>query len=205
MEGYIEEEMLVREAFRRGLDRNDRRVRPMLRDHAARELLGAAGYQPPSPSEEELRAFFEGRRDTYTVPERVDLEQVFFLEGAVPDDLESILVELRDGADFTRFGTAGPGASVRAVTRADLTRAYGLDFAITVYDQPEGEWRGPFVSRAGTHFVRLGARTEARALAYEEVAQYLAEDYLRDDRARALETELERLRSRYAVELPDGR
>ena len=204
VEGFLEEEMLVREAFRRGLDRNDRRVRPMLRDHAARELLRAAGYQPPSPSDEELRAFFESRRDTYTLPERVDLQQVFFVEGAVPENLESILEELRGGADFTSFGAAGPGASVRAVTRADLTRAYGLELATTVYDQPEGEWRGPFVSRAGTHFVRLGTRTPARALAYEEVAQYLAEDYLRDDRSRALEAELERLRRRYVVEVPDG-
>lgn len=205
VEGFIEEEMLVREAFRRGLDRSDRRVRPLLRDHAARELLEAAGYAPPTPSDAQLRAFFESRRDTYTLAERVDLEQVFFIEGAVPENLESILSELRDGADFTRFGSAGPGASVRAVTRADLTRAYGLELASQVFAQPEGEWRGPFVSRSGTHFVRLGARTPARTLAYDEVAQYLEEDYLRDDRARALDTELERLRRRYVVELPDGR
>jgi hypothetical protein len=202
-ESYTEEEILVREAFRRGLDRNDRRVRPMLLDHARRELLTGAGYVPFTPSPSELRAYFEERADDYRIPERVDLQQVLFPPGAEPSSLEDVLAALRAGADFSTIGAAGPGASVKGATRSDCAQAYGLDFATAVFAIEDDDWHGPLVSGAGTHFVRVTARTPSRRPSYEEVEPYLEQDFLNDLEGRVLDRELDRIRRRYRVEIED--
>jgi hypothetical protein len=202
-ESYIEEETLVREAFRRGLDRNDRRVRPMLLDHARRELLTGAGYVPSTPSPGELRAYFEERADDYRIPERVDLQQVLFPPGTEPSSLADVLAALRAGTDFTAMGAAGPGASVKDATRSDCAQAYGLDFATAVFAIEDDDWHGPLVSSAGTHFVRVPARSPSRRRSYGEVESYLEQDFLSDRERRVLDGELDRIRRRYRVEMED--
>ena len=202
-DNYIEEELLVREAFRQGLDRGDRRVRPMLIDHAQRELLRAAEYEPSEPSEPELRSYFEQNVARYRIPERVDVLQVLFPAGTVLPELDAVLAELRGGADFTRLGAAGPGADVKAVSRAQMAQSYGLDFTNEVFELAEGEWQGPFTSAVGTHFFRIQRRSPSRERSYEEVQDYLEQDYLSDDADRVVGAELERIRRRYRVELED--
>lgn len=200
-ESYIEREILVREAIRRGLDRNDRRVRPMLLEHARREILRAAGYEPSPPSSSELRAYFDESAADYRVSERVDLQQVLFLSGTAPSSLDGVLAALRAGTEFTTIGAAGPSASVTDVTRSDCARAYGLDFASAVFAIEDDQWHGPLVSSAGTHFVRIPSRSPSRERIYEEVEQYLEMDYAREMEQRVIDRELERIRKRYRVEL----
>lgn len=202
---YIEEELLVREAFRRGLDRNDRRVRPMLIDHSRRELLRSVGYEPPEPSEAELQAYFEEHAERYRIPERIAVHQVLFPTGTAPVELEEVLVRLRAGADFENIGAAGPGADVKEVTRSQVARAYGLELAREIFALPEGEWHGPFVSEVGTHFFRTQNRRPPVDRRYEDVKDYLEQDYLSEDAERLVEAELVRIRRRYLVEVEDER
>jgi hypothetical protein len=198
-ESYVEEEILVREAFRRGLDRNDRRVRPMLLDHARRELLRGAGYVPSTPSPSELRDYFEEHADDYHVPERVDLQHVLFPPGTEPSSLDDVLAALRAGA----AGLGASVASVREATRSDCAQAYGLDFATAVFAIEDDDWHGPLVSSAGTHFVRVPARWPSRPHSYEDVEPYLEQDFINDMERRILEAELDRIRRRYRVEIRD--
>ena len=202
-ESYIEDEVLVREAFRRGLDRNDRRVRPMLIDLARRELLRGAGYVAPTPSPSELRVYFDEHAENYRVPERVDLQQVFFPPATDPSPPEDVLAALRAGADFRMMGAAGPGASVKDATRSDFAQAYGLDFADAVFAIENDDWHGPLVSSAGTHFVRIPARSPSRRQSYEEVEPYLEQDFLSEMERRVIDRELDRIRRRYRVEIED--
>ena len=202
-DSYIEEEILVREAFRQGLDRGDRRVRPMLIEHASRELLRAAEYEPSTPSESALRSYFEEHAERYRVPERIDMQQVLFPAGTVPAALDDVLTELRGGADFTRMGAAGAGADVKEVTLSRIAQAFGLDFANDVFALPEGAWHGPFTSSAGTHFFRIQERWSGRERSYEDVKDYIEQDFMRGIEAQVVEAELARIRRRYRVDIED--
>lgn len=202
-EDYIDEEILVREAFRRGLDRGDRQIRSLLFDHAWRELLEAAHYVPPTPSESELRSYFEASSANYGVPERIDLQQVLFLAGTAPAEPGEVLEDLESGADFTAIGDAGTDANVEGVTRSRIARALGLDFANQIFDLPAGVWQGPFTSSAGTHFVRIQQRSPARESSFAEVRAYVEEDLLAAAENRAVEASLVGIGRRYRVELED--
>jgi hypothetical protein len=202
---FVDEEILVREAFRQGLDRGDRRVRPMLIEHARSELLRAAGYEPSEPTEDMLRAYYVEHRQRYGIPERIDVEQVLFLPGSEQFSSDSVLEELSEGADFKRMGDGGRlNASVKGVSRAQMARAYGLDFTNAVFALAKGDWHGPLSSTAGAHFVRIVAVSPSEERSYDDVAEYVREDYALSDAERVVAREIERIGKRYRVEMPRG-
>ena len=201
---FVDEEILVREAFRQGLDRGDRRVRPMLIEHARSEILRAASYEPFEPTEDMLRAYYDEHRERYGIPERIDVEQVLFLSGNEPSP-DAVLQKLGEGADFKRMGDGGRlNASVKGVTRAQMARAYGLDFTKAVFAVSMGDWHGPLSSTAGTHFVRIVAGSPREERSYDDVAEYVREDYALFDAERVVTRELARIGKRYRVEMPWG-
>ena len=202
---FVDEEILVREAFRQGLDRGDRRVRPMLIEHARSELLRAAGYEPSEPTEDMLRAYYVEHRQRYGIPERINVEQVLFLPGSEQFSSDSVLQELSEGADFKRMGDGGRlNASVKGVSRAQMARAYGLDFTNAVFALAKGDWHGPLSSTAGAHFVRIVVVSPSEERSYDEVAEYVREDYALFDAERVVAREIERIGKRYRVEMPRG-
>lgn len=201
---FVDEEILVREAFRKGLDRGDRRVRPMLIEHARSELLRAASYEPSEPTEDMLRAYYDEHRERYRIPERIDVEQVLFLSGNERLSPDAVLAQLREGADFKRMGDGGRlSASVKGVTRARMARAYGLDFTNAAFALPKGDWHGPLSSTAGAHFIRIVARSETQERSYDDVAEYVREDYTLFDAERVVTREIARIGKRYRVEMPE--
>ena len=202
---FVDEEILVREAFRQGLDRGDRRVRPMLIAHARSELLRASSYEPSEPTEDVLRAYYDEHRERYGIPERIDLEQVLFLSGSEQLSFDAVIEELRMGADFKAMGDGGRlNASVKGVTRAQMARAYGLDFTIAVFALAKGDWHGPLASTAGAHFVRIVGGSPSEERSYDDVAEYVREDYALFDAERVVTRELARIGKRYRVEMPRG-
>ncbi len=84
-----------------------------------------------------------------------------------------------------------------------MAQSYGLDFTNEVFELAEGEWQGPFTSAVGTHFFRIQRRRPSRERSFEEVQDYLEQDYLSDDADRVVGAELERIRRRYRVEVED--
>ena len=74
IEGHIEEEVLIREAYKRGFDKSDYRVR--------RRILGlmrsSLSEVIPVPSLAQLRTFYEENRDRYETGPSISFEQVFF-------------------------------------------------------------------------------------------------------------------------------
>ena len=203
VDDYVDQELLVREALRQGLDRGDRRIRAMLLEHARRELLRQAGYEPPKPTENELKTYFKEHADRYRAPERIDLHQVLFLDGTVPLELDDVLSELRAGADFTTMGAASPGSSAKGVSRSQVAQAYGLRFASAVFSLEDGEWHGPLTSSAGEHFVRILARSPGRELGYEDVKDTLEQAYMWGVERRILDGEIAQIRRRYRIEIED--
>jgi hypothetical protein len=92
---YIDEEVLLREAYREGLDRGDPRIRRWLIDKV--EFLLAE--EPAEPTPAELDALFREHAEKYRTPRAVSFDHVFF--AGTP---QAILPRLRAGADFRARG-----------------------------------------------------------------------------------------------------
>ena len=160
IESWIEDEILYREAYKRGLDKDSRSRRNLIL-----KMRGLALAEMREPTRDELRAYYEASRDRFVRPEGFTIEQVFYPdEGAVPD---GILAALRGGADPSQYGEGLFAVGRReTLSSRQLSATLGPDAARAILALPDTDWHGPIDSRHGVHFVRLVERVPggARAL-----------------------------------------
>ena len=191
---YVNEEVLLREAYRQGLDRDDPRIRRWLIDKV--EFL--IDEEPREPTTEELDALFREKPEAYETPRAVSFDHVFYDSR----DAEPILPALRDGADFTELGDEfWLGRSLRRFSELELSTTFGADFTARVLALPLGEWTGPLASSRGSHFVRVSARHDPELRSRKDVEWALREDWLRARREEARAEKLAELRARYRIEI----
>jgi len=195
---FIDEEVLLREAYRQGLDRGDPRIRRWLIDKV--EFL--IEEQPPDPTPAELDRLFREKPERYMTPRALSFDHVFYAAG----EPEPILDRLRGGADFTRFGDEfWLGKSLNRFSELELSTALGADFTARAFALPSGEWSGPIPSSRGAHFIRVRERHEPELAPRKDVDWALREDWLREKREAGRARKLEELRARYRIDRQDRR
>jgi hypothetical protein len=200
-ESYIDDEVLLHEALRRGLQWSDFRVRQRL----TRIMRGALTETVADPSVAQLQAYFRDNIEKYTTPDSVTLEQVFFPWGEEVSDqeIQGILAKLRSGANAERFGVTSISSSRRMPrqTRADLVRSFGADFADRVERSSMNAWQGPLESVQGLHLVRIVERHQPQVATFENVESYLRQEWLMT-RMRELQQErIDAIRKSYRIEI----
>src|SRR5512134_3098974 len=87
VEPTVRDEVLYRQALALGLDENDDEVRRRLIEKMSYLTQDLA--DPAPPSEQALRDFYAANPDTFTTPELVSFDQVFFSPGTRGDKLEA--------------------------------------------------------------------------------------------------------------------
>ncbi len=194
IDAYVEDEILYREAYKRGLDKEAR-----MRRNLILKMRGLALPDLRDPTEDELLQHFESNRQRYRRPPTVSVEQVYFRDAAsVPAGL---LDELRSGREHGSLGEylQAFGRSASAFSGQELAASLGPDAARAILALEDGHWGGPIESRRGVHFVRIVERRPARDAAYEDVRAYLAQDWALAQARLAVEREVESLRDDYEI------
>jgi parvulin-like peptidyl-prolyl isomerase len=196
----VDEEMLVREAYKQGVDQNDAVVRSRLAEKMRFLLTG----EPLVPTKEQLQAYMEANRDRFATPPRVTFDQVFF-DSKSTRELPTILTALREGADFATLGDRAPlGATVEGLSEEQLAGSFGASFAHRVFGLQGGQWIGPVESVHGTHFIRAKAIETARLPPLEDVSSVVRTQWVASQREETLRRSLDELRKRYNIQLPIG-
>jgi hypothetical protein len=209
-EARVREEILYREALAVGLDRNDVVVRRRMVQKM--EMLTQDVALLADPTDEELRAFFEERREDYRIPPRLSFSHVYFnldrRGPAASDDARRVLAELRS------MDPPPPVASERGdslmidfeyagLTPQEVRRTFGDRFAEALFELEPG-WQGPIASGFGLHLVHVGERVEGGLPELDQVRERLVNDFNRFRRQQADEALYENLSERYEVVIADG-
>jgi hypothetical protein len=197
IDNYTAEEILLREARRRGLDQAPR-IRALLIQNMRFALSGDS----LRPSEEDLRTFFKANRALFERPPTIDLSQILFADGKpVPDGL---LQMLNAGADPTGIGDfdLNLGSSLRHASADDLVRLFGSDGARAIIAIDDKQWHGPIHSARGVHFIRIDERRPAEILTFERVAGYIADEWEMAQQREKLAREVTELARGYKIVLP---
>lgn len=193
---FIDEEVLLREAYRQGLDRGEPRIRRWLIDKVAFLLV----EEPGEPTPADLDAFFREKPERYMTPRAVSFDHVFYASG----EPEAILPRLRAGADFTLWGDEfWLGKSLRRFSELELSTTFGAEFTSGVLALPIGDWTGPMTSSRGAHFVRVTEKHEPELPSRDDVDWALREDWLRAKREESRARKLRELRVQYRIDRQD--
>ncbi len=198
IESHIEDEVLLREAYSRGFDKNDYRVRKRLLNVMRATLSDVI----PEPSLAQLRAYFDENKERYQTPPSVSFEYVFFAFNSdnLPADPQEFIRRLDDSqephkeGDFSDLGSRFTKNSFRMIAGT-----FGKPFAETVFALDPNKWSGPFESFRGVHYVRLTAHHEPETSLFEEVESYLRQEYLLRKMRDSQQRKIDDMRKNYTI------
>ncbi|HCQ82328.1 MAG TPA: hypothetical protein DIT66_05840 [Rhodobiaceae bacterium] len=198
VEGYVREEILVREARRLELHQNDVIIRRRLAQKVEFFLTNPdAGLAPDTAM---LRAFYTENREAYRQPETFSFNHVF-----VGDEKTASDTAARLNIDETGWRALGRPfmlkRSYRAVTAEKLAAEMGDDFVAALRAAPGAKWSAPIASAFGVHAVKLLSHEKGGDRPFDAVAEYVARDWRQLQQEKARRDALDELRRRYTVEL----
>ncbi|MDJ0879858.1 MAG: peptidylprolyl isomerase [Halieaceae bacterium] len=200
-----DDETLFREALRMELHLGDEVIKRRL-VQIMEELLLA--QQPPAaPSEAEIQASFEARRDELKRPPRYSVQQVY-LARERSEEAQALLArfqreQLSPQAALEYSSPFLPGYRFPNSTPQQLARQFGTAFVVNLERSGAqvGTWVGPVESTYGTHLVWIDAIDPARDAELEEVRTQLLRDLELEKRRAALAEALASVRDQYEVVL----
>ena len=212
LEGLIDEavreEILYREAQRRGLDRDDAIIRRRLAQKMTFLLEDSAEAPPASAGD--IETYYADHAERYREPRRTTFRHVFLSRERRADparDAAALLGEARAAAGDGWRRLGDPFALLREYadrTDQELAELFGGGFATALPALAAGGWQGPVESAHGVHLVQVIGRTEPRLPALDEVRDRVAEDLLESRRRERNEAALRTLRERYEVRMPES-
>jgi len=200
--GYLKEELLGLEAREMGLDQNDLIIRRRLAQKV--EFLVKDTSRLTTPTDDDLRRFYEANMESFRSRARVSFTHVFFnpeTHRDVAADAKAALAALSRGA--SAIGDIGDPFMLDAALRDDdqqtVAGLLGDPFAHAVFALKPGEWHGPIASSFGLHLVRVTEAKPVRQPEFSEVEPQVRERW-RDERQReAKQRYYERLLKKYDV------
>ncbi len=176
IEDFVREEVLVREAFAAGLERDDSVVRRRLRQKLV--LLTEEAVAAAQPTDKELADYLSAHPDAFRSEPRFTFSQE-------PVGARLSMIEPR----------------YENVAQREVERLFGREFALALAKLPPGEWAGPIASGYGAHRVRIENIVPGGPQPLEAVRPIVEREW-RNARRKALGEEMNaRLRSQYAVKV----
>lgn len=195
VQDFIEGEILVREARKRGFE-NSSRIRFLLiqnmRFFMAREI--------PDPTEEDLRAFFDENIERFETEPTITYDHVLFSD---PDTVPADTLEvLRAGADYLSIGDTNVfTAKLASAGEQQIVATFGREQAPGILSIDDDQWHGPFTSPNGAHFMRVSERHPGMRYTYEVAKNWLEQEWLMTRRREIVERELAIMRENYRIEV----
>lgn len=166
-------------------------------------LLGF--YPPAAPTQEELVAEFESRREELRRPPRYSIEHIYFnaqREQEAAAAIEKINAQQLDPVQALELSSPFlPGYRFSRQSPDQLARQFGAEFVTNLEAaKPQaGNWIGPIRSTYGLHYVWVSAVEEGRDATLEEVQTRLLRDLESRANAAALQAGIEAMREQYEV------
>ena len=212
---YVREEALYRHALSLGLDDSDYVIRQRL----VQKVDFIANEQPVSdPTEAELKAFFEARRDEFQTPALVTFAHVFLRSQTKGDDsideasanlahqrAVTMLAFLNNDAvpahSSTQYGDRFP-YRVNYVEQSEAVVAshMGQSAAYRIFELPVSDaWQGPIESDWGVHLIYKQAHLAAVQPDFLDIAQSVEMRWREEARIAARRLAAEQVLQQYEV------
>jgi parvulin-like peptidyl-prolyl isomerase len=194
-----------------GLDQNDVVVRRML-GQKLQTLTRNLVELSLSPTEQELRTYFDANMEEYQLPDLITFTHLFLDPDQRGDetlgDAEKIRAELRSLAEPTEgiesFGD--PFMLQRYYpqkSELEITKLFGQGFTQSIFELSAGEWHGPVLSGYGVHLVYVHDLEEAPRPEFAEVQERVEQDWMYERRQELQDKYVNEVLGNYEVVFED--
>jgi hypothetical protein len=195
---HIEDEILLREAYKRGLNENDYRVRKRLLNMMRTSLSEVI----PEPSNAQLRAYYDENIEKYQTSPSLSFKHIYFsfVNMAQPQEPEKYIQQLKVTPDVSKFGEYFPMGKVFVKSPFSMVASnFGKPFAEYLFKLPLNKWSGPAESIHGIHYVIVTEHHEAQTPPFENIESYLRDDYFLQKSREVQQRKIDELRKNYEI------
>ena len=174
---HIEDEVLLKVAYSRGLDKNDFRVRRRILSLVRSSLTEVV----PEPTYTQLQAYFRDNLHEYISDTSWSFLQVYFNFNSekLPENPKKFIEKISTMKNVDGLGDfSGVGGPRTQVSFDQMAMSYGKQFAENVVNAPQNNWIGPVESTIGIHFVNIHTKHNPEVPSFEQMENYLRQDYI---------------------------
>jgi PPIC-type PPIASE domain len=208
VESHVREEVFYREALALGLDRDDTIIRRRLQQKI--EFISEEAAALAKPTDDELNAYLKANADMFRVEPRATFSQIYLDPRKRSSTLEADAKRLLAALNGSK---AAPGAAqlgdslmmleprYENVSKTELARLFGYDFAEALVKQPVGQWAGPIASGYGVHLVKVESLVAAGMPDLAEVRPLVEREWANAKRQELSKAFYEKLRAKYAIKV----
>ncbi len=198
----IEEEVLMREAIKLGLNEDDEVIRRRLAQKM--RFLIEDLQAPDTPTDDQLETYLSTNADAYTIPAKISFRHVYFTERDGKTDAVTRGKHVLENSSASIESTSGDPFPDRYhyvhYSREQIARVFGHSPAVAALMQAKtGEWFGPVRSGYGWHLFFVEAKSPAYQPTLAEIKDKLVRDYLHDAREQLNEKAWEQLAVHYDI------
>lgn len=178
LDTYVEDEMLAREGYKLGLNKDARIRREIILKMRALELANVN----VQPTEKNLREFYEVNRQQYIQPARFLIKQLYFR------DMKSIPSHFNDDQNIPL-----------RLSEQELAITLGISAAKKIVSIQDNDWHGPIITTKGIFFIRILDRYPSHTPTFEDVENYVKIDWINTQKNRLISEKIKQLRKDYKV------
>lgn len=203
---FIQDEVLMREAKRLGLDDND----VIIHRRLAQKMDFLIAENPiDDPTDAELKQWFDENRDQFAASERRSFRHVYFSPERHRDRIENVARTARNqikaGADWKAMGDPFiQKRSYAAIPQSEVTRLFGSEFAESIFRLEANDWSAPLGSAYGLHLVRIETIDGAADAEFEPIKLQVADAWREQKAAIAKQESVRKLVNGYTVIVEDS-
>lgn len=198
IQSFIDDEVLIREARKSGIDQTDSRMRKRM----LLVMRSTLTEQVPDPTYSQLQVFYEESIDRYKSDSARSFIHVFFefTNDNIPElneETVSILNSTNDPGelgDFFMSGNRFPEYSFK-----QTASVFGRPFSEQVFQSDINQWIGPVESMFGKHFIYVFDIHEPRVPPFEEVERFLKQDYIFQKTRENQQEKIEEIKKNYNI------
>ncbi|MCP4260967.1 MAG: peptidyl-prolyl cis-trans isomerase [Planctomycetes bacterium] len=207
VESFVHDEVLYREAVRRGYDKDDSLIRQTMR--LKMEYLGEAQAQKVEPSLEEMQAYYAMRKERYRVPATASFVHIYFNQDKRGDKTEMDAKQtlervITDNSEVGELSDYGDRFMLKdhyvGQDELQIRKDFGENFAQQIVSLTPGTWQGPILSGYGFHLVKVYERQEAYLPEIKEIEYKIRNDMDFENRKAAKQLFYTEILRNYQVE-----
>lgn len=208
LDQYLRQEVFYKEALALNLDHNDIIVKRRLAQKME-AVSNDLNFMINPPTDEELKSFFTSNPDLFQLPPSFTFQQVLFLssEPNLSEQLEISKNALNAGneiPDSRKLKLSLPNQWDKS-SLAELSKAFGDDFALALDSLPTNQWAGPVNSGFGQHLVFISRKDSAEPADFEDIKPYVLNEFEYQSELETQEQIYRELLDKYGVKITSNK
>lgn len=202
LDSLITRDLLMREALRRGLDRQDEvraRFEQARKSILLEALLRETAENAPGLSDQELRNYYEEHKASYEEGERVRVRHILFKN---EEQATEMARRAKKGEPFEKLMREAESAGGKSADLGLIERgAFDKEFEKAAFGAPENSIVGPVKTIYGYHILEVGEKRPAGVPPFEEVRGKITAELREVAQREAFENLVDKLKKQATIRM----